>query len=491
MGIVDAQKDSPPRPSERSTRLAYLTGRKVRPGMRWLAVAAILAISPAGSSLAATMISAGSTPAQGHAEVIAQCVAKFDQGNLMWHVSQESAPTKAKRVNPAAPGFVLPMAGEILLVDSDDEDMTRLAVSEAGFVRAGERQTRQTLEPKSTDYYLIEIMKGSDGDDPNFHSEQFASLEGLRDVLETEDETTIPDSEAPVLILVTDGQIEVKAKGQNDALTLSKGQAETFHSEITLSSAIEAGGAFVAAVVGPEIALPQSTPEDVPPPQVNSESIPESDSVPFDGDADGLEDALEPDYGADPTVQDTDQDGLRDDDEVYIYSTNPTIADTDVDGISDHDEIIRSNTSPTVSDSDADGLIDGEEILSAGTDPNNPDSDGDGISDGDEINIHLTNPLSEDSDQDGATDFYETFSFHTDGNNPDADGDGINDGDEIFTYVGLDPLNPDSDGDSLIDGEELPTYGSSPTMADTDGDGFDDGTEVNSGTDPADATSHP
>src|SRR5215216_1050591 len=211
---------------ERKWRLVNLTGGKVRPGIRCLAIAALFALSPAGGTLAASLIPAGSTPAQGHAEVIAQGVAELEQGNLMWHVSQESAPTKAKRVNPAAPGFVLPLAGEILLVDSDDEDMTRLAVGEAAFVRKGERQTRQTLEQKSTDYYLIEMMKASDGDDPNFHSEPFASLKGLRDVnlvrdvLETEDETTIPDSDAPVLILVTDGQIEVKEKGQKDVLTL-------------------------------------------------------------------------------------------------------------------------------------------------------------------------------------------------------------------------------------------------------------------------------
>lgn len=57
---------------------------------------------------------------------------------------------------------------------------------------------------------------------------------------------------------------------------------------------------------------------------------------------------------------------------------------------------------PSGDDSDGDGLTDDEEA-SLGTDPNNPDSDGDGISDGDEVD-QGTDPNNPDSDGDGIPD---------------------------------------------------------------------------------------
>lgn len=71
-------------------------------------------------------------------------------------------------------------------------------------------------------------------------------------------------------------------------------------------------------------------------------------AVPGDSDGDGLEDAIEFELGTDPFDVDTDDDGLTDGDEYYVFATgtrNP--------------------------DSDGDGVLDGDEAA-AGTDPNNP-----------------------------------------------------------------------------------------------------------------------
>ena len=54
-----------------------------------------------------------------------------------------------------------------------------------------------------------------------------------------------------------------------------------------------------------------------------------------DADADGLDDAIDPD----PTKADTDGDGLTDGQEVNVYGTNPSLADTDGDGASDKLEV--------------------------------------------------------------------------------------------------------------------------------------------------------
>lgn len=72
--------------------------------------------------------------------------------------------------------------------------------------------------------------------------------------------------------------------------------------------------------------------------------------TPGDSDGDGLEDAIELELGTDPFDLDTDDDGLTDGDEYYVYATgtrNP--------------------------DSDGDGVLDGTEIAN-GTDPNDPNS---------------------------------------------------------------------------------------------------------------------
>lgn len=55
----------------------------------------------------------------------------------------------------------------------------------------------------------------------------------------------------------------------------------------------------------------------------------------------------------------------------------------------------------------------------------------------------------------------------------------------------LDPDDPDDDNDKISDDDEINLYGTNPYRADTDGDGFGDNTEVQSGSDPTDASSMP
>lgn len=127
-----------------------------------------------------------------------------------------------------------------------------------------------------------------------------------------------------------------------------------------------------------------------------------------DSDADGFADAWEKRYTDDLSVlgaaadADADGDGLTDKEEFDLTQgmypdINPTMADTDEDGLGDGVEISgaapRKPTDPTNPDSDGDGLLDGVETATGtfvsaqntGSDPTNKDTDGDGANDGKEV----------------------------------------------------------------------------------------------------------
>lgn len=149
-----------------------------------------------------------------------------------------------------------------------------------------------------------------------------------------------------------------------------------------------------------------------------------------DTDGDGLIDLYEHIFGSDKNAEDTDGDGLSDYIEVMIIGTDPLYKDTDENSVEDGDEDydgdglsnlqeIDYGTSLTLKDTDNDGLTDYEEIFVYGTDPLNPDTDGDGINDGDEIKLGL-DPLSADSDKDGVPDNEEIIAQTVDNSDLDA-----------------------------------------------------------------------
>jgi parallel beta-helix repeat protein len=87
-----------------------------------------------------------------------------------------------------------------------------------------------------------------------------------------------------------------------------------------------------------------------------------TDDIDPDDDNDGLPDTWEVKYGLN-TVDQTDADQDLDEDSLlnideYLHLTNPTLADTDHDGLSDYDEITIYNTNPTNPDTDGDSYND-------------------------------------------------------------------------------------------------------------------------------------
>ncbi len=114
----------------------------------------------------------------------------------------------------------------------------------------------------------------------------------------------------------------------------------------------------------------------------------------------GLALAVTVGIGIDPSEEDSDQDGLPDDVELYVLGTDPAEPDTDGDGLDDGWEHTYAGFDPLVPndatlDTDGDGLTDGAEC-EMGTNPLVTDTDGDGMNDGAEV--------LQDSDPGDATD---------------------------------------------------------------------------------------
>ena len=206
----------------------------------------------------------------------------------------------------------------------------------------------------------------------------------------------------------------------------------------------------------------------------------------FDGDQ--LSNERELELGTNVSAQDTDGDGLWDDQEVNSVGSSPLSKDTDEDGVPDAVEV-NYGTNTTLADTDGDNLRDAAEINDYSTDPLDSDSDDDGLSDGHEANNLDSSPTAPDTDGDGVDDPTEE-ELDTAPDDPDSDDDRLTDGEENTQYS-TDPLESDTDGDGVADGREIHDLGTNPRVADADSDGdlLSDTLELRLGTNPATALS--
>jgi hypothetical protein len=168
------------------------------------------------------------------------------------------------------------------------------------------------------------------------------------------------------------------------------------------------------------------------------------------------------------TQRDSDGDGLLDSEEMRGWTVTVRLANGTV--------VERGVTSdPTLPDTDGDGIADHVE-LAVRSDPRDADTDDDQLPDLVELRDNLGDPAKQDSDDDGLTDLAEKIGWTInitlgDGSvvtrqvtsNPylaDTDLDGLLD--RLEKIVQVDPRNPDSDGDGASDGREV-IDGKNPT----------------------------
>lgn len=142
----------------------------------------------------------------------------------------------------------------------------------------------------------------------------------------------------------------------------------------------------------------------------------------------GLEASFE--LAGEVAALDSDDDGLADERETREHRTDPRDPDTDDDGIRDGDEV-ELGFDALDADMDDDGLPDGREERNANgmrdageTDPRNRDSDGGGVADGWEVNNSHDglNPADDDSDRDGVLEDVDACPNTPEGSEIDARG---------------------------------------------------------------------
>lgn len=249
-----------------------MTGRTGR--RFWPALAAVLALSLLPTWAAVTgALQAGDifSPASGHAQVIAQGVASLPP-EVSWRAVFYSVPPGESMTLPAAgPGFILADTGGVL--SSVTGASALLAPAEASFRAAG-ATTLTPLGDRPAGLFAIDVVEGgraSEAGDgiPVFASEPFSAPSGARDIdlvrdrLDPGESTTVIGNEAPVLVLVTLGAVQVEATDGSSG-DLRVGEAGTFSGDVVITAQGQAPATFVAAVVGRAAPSAAGTPGATP-----------------------------------------------------------------------------------------------------------------------------------------------------------------------------------------------------------------------------------
>ncbi|MCX6877449.1 MAG: leucine-rich repeat protein [Verrucomicrobia bacterium] len=223
-----------------------------------------------------------------------------------------------------------------------------------------------------------------------------------------------------------------------------------------------------------------------------------------------------------PDTADADGDGLNNHDEIVTYGTNPSLPDTDHDGLTDAAEVGRGHFSIiagtfTWAQARADAHARGGDLacfptaarwtvamesLGAGATDNftglwigASDAATEGVwawVNGEPFTFSQWATSRPSATAGNTLDYAEVSG----GNGAelemwyDRTGTLVRDGYILETGYATDPNNADTDGDGLNDGAEQ-AAGTNPLLTDSDGDGFDDGFEVSAGFNPTAAASTP
>jgi hypothetical protein len=215
------------------------------------------------------------SPAQGHAQVVAQGVAPMPADQIAWRVVRDTAEaTDDAEYQARALGFALAVDDAIVVSSATFGTQARLAPGEAAFVPDGAFELRTSATDQAVPYARLALVPAEaaadgGGDTLLYAGDAFAApslpngssgfdLDLVRDVLEDGEETELPDTGYPTLIYVTAGSIEIDNVAQN-AISLAAGEAIAVPGNAEISADGE-DAAFVAALIGPAVPIPPAPP---------------------------------------------------------------------------------------------------------------------------------------------------------------------------------------------------------------------------------------
>jgi hypothetical protein len=242
-------------------------GRRFRAGSLLVAmlVLGLLLVGPGGALALLQAAQDGPSPAQGTAEVIAHGVSQMPADQIAWRVVTDDAENLETAEPLSRPlGFALADQDAIIVNDVTLGIQTRNAPGEASFTLDNSIQQRASLIDSTVTYYGIALVPSDQAtqaaeDQLVFGGDAFAAPSGghdidlVRDVLATDEQTTIADSGFPVLVLATAGSISIQSSGE--PTTLQAGEAAQVSGSLQITGQGDES-AFVAAVIGPEVPPP-------------------------------------------------------------------------------------------------------------------------------------------------------------------------------------------------------------------------------------------
>jgi hypothetical protein len=196
----------------------------------------------------------GPSPAVGRAQVITQGIAELPAREYVMRVIKRTAPALGDaKIGRRALGVALATDEPILITDvtgeDEYEDVARLAPGEAYLTHDGTRQIRASLSGQSANYIGIEFVPPDQANDVGtgellFVSDVLTSPAGqhdidlVRNVLAQTDLASVPNTDGQILVLATDGAIDILAERSGER-RLAAGESAIYDAEELEISASE------------------------------------------------------------------------------------------------------------------------------------------------------------------------------------------------------------------------------------------------------------
>ena len=325
--------------------------------------------------------------------VVAQGLAVYDDYDEgKWWLTEIEPPSAARAASAASPyfGFLLQIEGATIVRNDVTGKRARIEAGEAYYFSAGDAYTRYA-DGSGSRAWLLEIVPSDarESDAPGtvrYDSvkkglDAFGNLpSSVRDLeltagtLAQGESVDVEPGDAPSLVVLVSGQLAV-----SDGRVMNSPAGQAFDDAVTLTNEASVDARYYVATLSSEV-IAGEAPAAAEPTTASGDGADGSSAAdagagtPVAADGTTGADGASVDANGDEWLipndgTDTDGDTIPDDVEAEI-GTDPTLADTDGDGLKDWEEL--NYTSPLFADSDEDGWDDYAEAITYGTDPNDP-----------------------------------------------------------------------------------------------------------------------